>query len=69
MPFIFGKWSIVLLNSAVPGKTDGWIEQAQLQQLDQILSKFQQQYVIVACHHHPFDMQSKWIDQHKLKKH
>ena len=63
----FGKWSIVLLNSAVPGKTDGWIEQAQLQQLDQILSKFQQQYVIVACHHHPFDMQSKWIDQHKLK--
>ncbi|OTG68809.1 3',5'-cyclic-AMP phosphodiesterase [Acinetobacter sp. ANC 4470] len=63
----FGKWSVVLLNSAVHGKVDGWIEQEQLQQLDQVLSKFQQQWVIIACHHHPFDMKSKWIDQHKLK--
>ncbi|MGB8697611.1 3',5'-cyclic-AMP phosphodiesterase [Acinetobacter sp.] len=63
----FGRWSIVLLNSAVRDKTDGWIEEAQLHQLDQILSKFQQQFVLVACHHHPFDMKSKWIDQHKLK--
>ncbi|CAB1219363.1 3',5'-cyclic-AMP phosphodiesterase [Acinetobacter bouvetii] len=63
----FGPWSIVLLNSAVPNKIDGRIEPEQLQQLDQLLSKYQQQFVVVACHHHPFAMQSKWIDQHKLK--
>ncbi|MCG2608566.1 MULTISPECIES: 3',5'-cyclic-AMP phosphodiesterase [unclassified Acinetobacter] len=63
----FGKWSFVLLNSAVQDRTDGWIEQEQLQQLDRLLAKLQQQFVIVACHHHPFEMQSKWIDQHILK--
>jgi len=63
----FGRWSLVLLNSAVHDRIDGWIEQEQLQQLDILLAKLQQQFVIVACHHHPFEMQSKWIDQHKLK--
>lgn len=63
----FGRWSFVLLNSAVPDRIDGWIEQEQLQQLDILLAKLQQQSVIVACHHHPFAMQSKWIDQHMLK--
>ena len=63
----FGRWSFVLLNSAVHDRIDGWIEQEQLQQLDILLAKLQQQFVIVACHHHPFEMQSKWIDQHKLK--
>ena len=63
----FGKWSIILLNSAVRDKTDGWIEDEQLQQLDQLLSTLHTQFVIVACHHHPFEMNSKWIDQLKLK--
>ena len=63
----FGKWSIILLNSAVHDKTEGWIEQEQLQQLDQLLSILHNQFVIVACHHHPFEMNSKWIDRIKLK--
>lgn len=63
----FGTWSMMLLNSAVPGKVDGWVEQAQLDQLDQLLGEYSQQYIIIACHHHPFSMQSHWIDQHRLK--
>lgn len=63
----FGEWRIVLLNSAVEGQVDGWVSQAQLTQLDQILTAEAQQHVIIACHHHPFAMQSLWIDQHKLK--
>lgn len=62
-----GTWSMVLLNSAVAGQIDGWVESEQLQQLDEILAQYPQQHFIVACHHHPFEMQSKWIDQHKLK--
>ena len=63
----FGAWRIVLLNSAVAGQVDGWVAQQQLQQLDQILAEQAEQHVIIACHHHPFAMQSRWIDQHKLK--
>ena len=62
-----GNWSIVLLNSAVKGQIDGWIEQEHLQQLDDLLQQYPDQHVIVACHHHPFIMHSKWIDQHRLK--
>lgn len=63
----FGTWSVVLLNSAVKGQIDGWIDAEQLQQLDDILNEFPKQHVIVACHHHPFIMHSKWIDHHRLK--
>lgn len=62
-----GNWRVVLLNSAVPHKIDGWIQSDQLLHLSQILNDTQDQFVIIACHHHPLDMQSNWIDQHKLK--
>ena len=63
----FGNWRVILLNSAVAGQVDGWIHAEQLQHLREILETTQQNNVIVACHHHPLDMQSHWIDQHKLK--
>ena len=62
-----GAWSLVLLNSAVAGKIDGWISSEQLKQLDTYLTTFAEQHIVVACHHHPFIMHSKWIDQHCLK--
>lgn len=63
----FGPWTLILLNSAVKGKVDGWVEQEQLDQLQELLVQYQHQHIIVACHHHPFAMQSHWIDQHRLK--
>jgi len=63
----FGNWTLILLNSAVQDRIDGWVEQAQLEQLDQLLLEYRNQYVVVACHHHPFAMKSHWIDQHRLK--
>lgn len=62
-----GTWSIVLLNSAVKGQIDGWLDAEQLKQLDDILLQFPKQHIIIACHHHPFIMHSKWIDHHRLK--
>ncbi|WP_180006115.1 3',5'-cyclic-AMP phosphodiesterase [Acinetobacter sp. YH12237] len=62
-----GNWCVILLNTAVKNRVDGWMDAAQLQQLDQVLQQHAHQYVIIACHHHPFDMHSHWIDQHKLK--
>ncbi len=62
-----GAWQIIMLNSAVKDKIDGWIESEHLKKLDQILENNQDKHVILACHHHPFSMKSKWIDQHILK--
>ena len=62
-----GKWRIILLNSAQPERIDGKISAHQLQQLTALLHQYHDYYVIIACHHHPFAMQSAWIDQHQLK--
>lgn len=62
-----GQWRIILLNSAQPERIDGNISSQQLQQLPKLLTQLHDCYVILACHHHPFAMQSAWIDQHKLK--
>lgn len=60
-------WRLILLNSAVPNQVDGWIQTEQLQLLEELLYSIQDKFVLLACHHHPFAMKSKWIDQHKLK--
>lgn len=63
----FGNWCICLMNTAVVGKIDGWIQQEQLLALATFLSNNQNKHVIMACHHHPLEMNSLWIDRHKLK--
>ncbi len=62
-----GAWSIILLNSAVMGQVDGYITPEHLHALAEVLEQQQDQFVILACHHHPIAMQSQWIDEHKLK--
>ena len=62
-----GQWLVILLNSAVTGKTDGWIQTEQLERLQALLQQHMDKDIILACHHHPFEMKSRWIDQHKLK--
>lgn len=62
-----GDWCLILLNSAVKHQVDGWIQSEQLIHLEKILNTVQDKFVILACHHHPFEMKSQWIDQHKLK--
>jgi 3',5'-cyclic-AMP phosphodiesterase len=63
----FGQWTVILLNSAVKNKVYGFIEDEQLEQLDQLLTQYKDQHIIVTCHHHPFEMHSQWIDHHILK--
>lgn len=62
-----GPWSVILLNSSVLNRVDGRIGTEQLEHLTQYLEQYRHQSLILACHHHPLDMQSHWIDQHKLK--
>jgi len=63
----FGEWTIILLNSAVKDQVYGFIEPKQLDQLDQLLTQYKNQHIIITCHHHPFEMHSHWLDHHILK--
>lgn len=63
----FENWRIFLLNTAVHGKVDGWVKTEQLQHLKTLLEENKNQHIALACHHHPLEMKSHWIDQHKLK--
>jgi hypothetical protein len=64
-----GDWCIILLNSAQPTRIDGKIAEAGLEQLTELLKKHHDRHIMIACHHHPFAMESAWIDQHKLRTH
>lgn len=62
-----GQWRVILLNSTVNGRTDGRIQTVQLELLKDVLQRLQNYHVIITCHHNPFNMDSRWLDQHKLK--
>ncbi|MFW2079347.1 metallophosphoesterase family protein, partial [Acinetobacter sp. ULE_I010] len=42
-----GQWVFVLLNSAVQGQTDGWIQTEQLHHLQQILLEHSDKHVVI----------------------
>ena len=55
-------WSVILLDSTVPGKVPGYMSEAQLQFLDQALESTQGQHVMVSLHHQPVKVGCKWLD-------
>lgn len=57
-----GPWTIILLNSAVEHQVHGLFVPAQLQFLEQALAAAGE-HVLVALHHHPVAVGSRWLDQ------
>lgn len=57
-----GAWRMVLLDSSVAGKVHGELAQDQLQILEQALSSAGERHVLVALHHHPVPIGSRWMD-------
>ncbi|NLS12324.1 3',5'-cyclic-AMP phosphodiesterase [Vibrio sp. SM6] len=61
-------WQMVLLDSQVAGVPHGYLEQTQLDQLEQALSENRERYTLVLLHHPPRLVGSQWLDQHTLKE-
>lgn len=57
------KFSLILLNSWVKDKHHGIITQSCLQQLDDYLHNSGDQFNIIAIHHPPIIIHSKWLDE------
>jgi Icc protein len=57
-----GRWRIVLLDSCIPGSAGGAMSAAMLTALDEALAGAPRQHCLVALHHHPVPMDSRWLD-------
>jgi len=62
-----GAWRVVLLDSCVPKKAYGRLPEAELRRLQSALSSAGNRHVLVALHHHPLPMGSRWIDSVALR--
>lgn len=60
---VLGGWQIVLLDSSVPGKVFGELDQSELEFLEQCLAQHPELPAIVALHHHPVDIGSDWMEK------
>jgi len=56
-----GHWRIILLNSAVPGETYGYLQEDQLKRLERALSEAPTRHTLIALHHHPLDVGCAWL--------
>lgn len=57
-----GNWRITLLNSAVAGKSHGYLEDDQLRLLVQAVSEAPDRHHLVCLHHHPVPVGCAWIE-------
>lgn len=62
-----GNWRVVMLDSCAPGQAHGWLADAELARLESALASARGRHVLVALHHHPIAMGSRWIDSVALQ--
>jgi 3',5'-cyclic-AMP phosphodiesterase len=55
-------WRTVLLDSTIPGETGGALSADALRFLDDALAAAPDRHALIALHHHPISMQSRWLD-------
>jgi 3',5'-cyclic-AMP phosphodiesterase len=55
-------WQIILLDSTGPNPQLGVLAGAELERLDHCLSAAPERHALIALHHHPIPIQSRWLD-------
>jgi len=61
-----GAWTIVMLDSTVPGQEGGALSLDEIQLLDKVLQQHRDSYVLVALHHPPNSVGCTWLDSMAL---
>jgi Icc protein len=61
-----GSWRIIRLNSTIPGKPEGRIDEGTLDELEGFLAHNDQLPCLLALHHQPVMIGSPWIDKYPL---
>ena len=62
-----GQWSVVMLDSSIPGRVEGEITSDNLHALVDCLQANRDKHAFIALHHHVIDVQSAWLDELSLR--
>tara|TARA_R110001606_G_scaffold1937_16_gene7902 strand:- start:20392 stop:21204 length:813 start_codon:yes stop_codon:yes gene_type:complete len=57
-----GAWTLIMLDSTIPGDVPGELFEDDYRFLEQALADARGEHVMVALHHHPVAMGSRWLD-------
>jgi 3',5'-cyclic-AMP phosphodiesterase len=57
-----GAWTIVMLDSTIPGEVPGELYDDDIEFLDRSLKNAAGAHIMVCLHHHPVPMGCKWLD-------
>ncbi|MEN8177028.1 MAG: 3',5'-cyclic-AMP phosphodiesterase [Pseudomonadota bacterium] len=60
-------WSLIFLDTTIPGKTGGNLTESQLTMLERELSLHADKHTLICMHHQPVPVGSHWIDSIGLK--
>ena len=66
MTFESGNWGILMIDSCKLGQPGGELSQSELQRVAEGLQQLAGKFVLVAMHHSPVDLHSKWLDRHRI---
>lgn len=62
-----GDWQLIGLDTQVPGEPHGWLDDVQLQLLDDWLGEDPGRSTLLFLHHPPIVLGSLWLDPSRLK--
>ena len=57
-----GNWTIIMLDSTIPGEVPGDLFDEDLKFLDDALANARGEHLMVCLHHHPVPMKCAWLD-------
>lgn len=60
---LLGQWQVIALNSSTPGSIAGQLDEEELFRLERLLSTSRAKHVMLALHHHPIPIASRWLDE------
>ena len=63
-----GRWLVLCLNSSLEGQVFGHLSDREYKSLTRQLALDPDKHVLIAVHHHPFNVGSLWLDDIGLKK-
>ena len=60
------NWIIISLISCDPKNVEGFLAKNEIEQLEFLLKKYKDHYILLFVHHRPTSINSKWLDEHQI---
>jgi Icc protein len=60
-------WSLIFLDSTIPGNESGNLDNSQMELLQLLLEAHTDKHTLICMHHHPLPVGSRWMDTMALK--